>query len=65
MEEGVIDEVLEADKLSTCDITLLAVRPGVAIDFVKENQDKIKITQVDNLERFFDTLQQIMKYQMK
>lgn len=47
MEEGVIDEVLEADKLSTCDITLLAVRPGVAIDFVKENQDKIKNILID------------------
>lgn len=38
---GAIDEVLTTDRISLCDMLILAMRPGEIIKFVKDNADKI------------------------
>lgn len=42
LEEGSIDEILNERNLSECELVVLAVRPGIAKGFVKENSDRIQ-----------------------
>ena len=42
LEERSIDEVLDDKNLSQCELVVLAVRPGIAKKFAKENSGKIQ-----------------------
>ncbi|HOQ14405.1 MAG TPA: prephenate dehydrogenase/arogenate dehydrogenase family protein, partial [Bacillota bacterium] len=39
---GAIDGTLDVERLSQCDLILLAVRPGIAVQWVKENAHNIR-----------------------
>ncbi|CDZ75608.1 hypothetical protein ING2D1G_1471 [Peptoniphilus sp. ING2-D1G] len=42
LEDRSIDGILTKEKIPQCDLVVLALMPGIAIDFVKENGDLIK-----------------------
>ncbi|MDO5040505.1 MAG: prephenate dehydrogenase [Peptoniphilus sp.] len=42
LKDGSIDDVLTRENITQCDLVVLALMPGIAIDFVKENHTLIK-----------------------
>ncbi len=42
LKENSIEEELNKDNLRDCELVILALRPGAAVDFVKENKEEIQ-----------------------
>ncbi|MGO4988385.1 prephenate dehydrogenase [Gallicola sp. Sow4_E12] len=47
LAEGIIQEELNQENIKSCELILLAVRPGAAVDFVKKNKENIRGTLLD------------------